>query len=259
MQLGTKRATLCINVNALCWACRYKSSMTSRRHSWRIIKKLEQRLSQSGALQSAAGETNHVNSVSSFSVKQESTDSSDDSRRNLNCVLNSQDLSEVEIKALAHFREAVKFEIESICYELIDLLRRHLLVHASETRNNEAQVFYLKLVGDYYRYLTEMSPSDRESEALDQANAYYNQALPLAYRCLKPPDPCRLSLVLNLSVFLFEILNKPDQACQLAKRGYDAAIGEVDGLPEKEQKESKLIMDLLRENLRLWTSIDDDD
>lgn len=218
--------------------------MTSRRNSWRIIKKLEHRLSM------ANGREDAPYASSFYSNRQESAESSDESRKQ------PQELGEVEKKALEHFRETVKSEIESICYELIDLLRRHLLVHARDTENKEAQVYYLKLIGDYYRYLTEMGARDRDSEVLNHANAYYNQALPLAYDFLKPADPCRLSLVLNLSVFLFEILNKPDQACQLAKKGYDAAIGEVDNLPHDERKESKLIMDLLRDNLRLWTSID---
>ena len=36
--------------------------------------------------------------------------------------------------------------------------------------------------------------------------------------------PLRLGLALNFSVFYYEILNAPDQACHLAKQAFDDAI-----------------------------------
>lgn len=37
-------------------------------------------------------------------------------------------------------------------------------------------------------------------------------------------------------------MNKPAEACKLAKSGFDAAIGELDGLGESQYKDSTLIM-----------------
>ena len=59
---------------------------------------------------------------------------------------------------------------------------------------------------------------------------------------------------MNFSVFYYEILNKPDNACQLAKQAFDDAISELDTLSEESYKDSTLIMQLLRDNLTLWTS-----
>lgn len=64
----------------------------------------------------------------------------------------------------------------------------------------------------------------------------------------------RLGLALNFSVFYFEILNAPDRACRLAKAAFDDAIAELDTLSEESYKDSTLIMQLLRDNLTLWTS-----
>jgi 14-3-3 protein beta/theta/zeta len=70
----------------------------------------------------------------------------------------------------------------------------------------------------------------------------------------KPTHPIRLGLALNFSVFYYEILNAPDRACHLAKQAFDDAIAELDTLNEDSYKDSTLIMQLLRDNLTLWTS-----
>ena len=55
-------------------------------------------------------------------------------------------------------------------------------------------------------------------------------------------------------MFYYEILNSPDRACRLAKGAFDDAIAELDTLEEDSYKDSTLIMQLLRDNLTLWTS-----
>lgn len=59
---------------------------------------------------------------------------------------------------------------------------------------------------------------------------------------------------MNFSVFYYEILNSPDRACHLAKQAFDDAIAELDSLSEESYRDSTLIMQLLRDNLTLWTS-----
>jgi len=73
---------------------------------------------------------------------------------------------------------------------------------------------------------------------------------------LTPTHPIRLGLALNFSVFYYEILNSPDRACHLAKQAFDDAIAELDSLSEESYRDSTLIMQLLRDNLTLWTSPD---
>ena len=70
--------------------------------------------------------------------------------------------------------------------------------------------------------------------------------------------PIRLGLALNFSVFYYEIMNKPDEACKLAKKAFDDAIAELDQLREDTYKDSTLIMQLLRDNLTVSVSVQAD-
>jgi hypothetical protein len=71
---------------------------------------------------------------------------------------------------------------------------------------------------------------------------------------LKSTHPIRLGLALNYSVFYYEILSSPDHVWKLAKDAFDNAIAELDCLEEDEYRDSATIMQLLRDNLTLWTS-----
>jgi 14-3-3 protein epsilon len=88
------------------------------------------------------------------------------------------------------------------------------------------------------------------------ANNYLQSATDVAQTELTPTHPIRLGLALNFSVFYYEILNSPDRACHLAKQAFDDAIAELDSLSEESYRDSTLIMQLLRDNLTLWTSSD---
>lgn len=55
-------------------------------------------------------------------------------------------------------------------------------------------------------------------------------------------------------MFYYEILNSPEVACRIAKQAFDNAIADLDCLEEDEYRDSATIMQLLRDNLTLWTS-----
>jgi hypothetical protein len=108
--------------------------------------------------------------------------------------------------------------------------------------------------GDYYRYLAEFKTGNERKEAADQSLKAYEAASNTAVTDLAPTHPIRLGLALNFSVFYYEILDSPERACHLAKQAFDEAIAELDTLSEESYKDSTLIMQLLRDNLTLWTS-----
>ena len=112
--------------------------------------------------------------------------------------------------------------------------------------------------GDYYRYFAEFEPS---ADHANKAKENYEAALEKATNAqdpLPPTHPIRLGLALNFSVCYFEILQQPEKACELAKNAFDDAISKLDTLDEASYKDRTLIMQLLRDNLTLWTQENQD-
>jgi len=153
------------------------------------------------------------------------------------------------------YRSKVEAELEKICGELLKLLDESLLPKDGTT---EGQVFYWKMAGDYYRYLAEFASGEDKRAKAQKAAEKYQQATKSG-QSLPATNPIRLGLALNYSVFFYEILNQPQEACTLAKSAFDDAISELDRLPEEEYKDATLIMQLIRDNLTLWTSDAADD
>jgi len=149
------------------------------------------------------------------------------------------------------YRENIEKELRDICLDVLDLLDKFLIPKAA---NPESKVFYLKMKGDYYRYLAEVAIGDDRNSVIEKSQQSYQEAFDIAKDKMQPTHPIRLGLALNFSVFYYEILNSPDKACQLAKEAFDDAIAELDTLNEDSYKDSTLIMQLLRDNLTLWTS-----
>ena len=138
-----------------------------------------------------------------------------------------------------------------MCGEILEALDAHLIPSASTC---EAAVFYLKMKADYLRYLAEFQSGDGRAAAAEKTLEAYTAAQDKALAELPSTNPIRLGLALNFSVFYYEVMSQPEKACSLAKQAFDEAIADLDTLGEDSYKDSALIMQLLRDNLTLWTS-----
>ncbi|GJJ06993.1 hypothetical protein Clacol_001191 [Clathrus columnatus] len=201
----------------------YKNVIGARRASWRIVSSIEQKEESKG--------------------------------------------NEQQVSMIKTYREKIETELAKICEDILEVLHVHLIPSAA---SGESKVFYHKMMGDYHRYLAEFATGDKRKESADKSLMSYKAASDVAVTELPPTHPIRLGLALNFSVFYYEILNSPDRfvffmvsryhtnelprACHLAKQAFDDAIAELDTLSEESYKDSTLIMQLLRDNLTLWTS-----
>lgn len=159
--------------------------------------------------------------------------------------------SEQHVTIIKDYRQKIENELERVCQDVLDVLDESLIPKAE---TGESKVFYYKMKGDYHRYLAEFASGNKRKLAATAAHDAYKNATDVAQTDLTPTHPIRLGLALNFSVFYYEILNSPDRACHLAKQAFDDAIAELDSLSEESYRDSTLIMQLLRDNLTLWTS-----
>eukprot|EP00732_Lithocolla_globosa_P003888 Lithocolla_globosa_v1_NODE_3314_length_1701_cov_2905.202793.p1 type:complete len:258 gc:universal NODE_3314_length_1701_cov_2905.202793:811-38(-) len=154
------------------------------------------------------------------------------------------------VPAITAYKAKILAELGKTCTEALDYITTKLLPHAQDTG---AKVFYHKMAGDYHRYMTEFQSEAEREKSADMGLGAYTSATTEAQQ-LATTDPIRLGLALNFSVFCYETMSDPEKACKMAKQAFDDAIADLDSLDENKYKDSTLIMQLLRDNLTLWTS-----
>merc|ERR1712110_173290 len=159
--------------------------------------------------------------------------------------------NEEQSKFATEYCVKVEGELQKICDTILGVLDTNLIPKASL---GESKVFYQKMKADYYRYIAEFRDGDQKAAAAENARKAYAEAAAVAEKDLAVTHPIRLGLALNYSVFQYEVLNQPDEACKMARTAFEDAIAELDNVAEDSYKDSTLIMQLLRDNLTLWTS-----
>merc|ERR1712032_102045 len=104
-----------------------------------------------------------------------------------------------------------------------ELLDKSLISKAS---TGESKVFYQKMKADYYRYIAEFKDGDKKANAAENARKAYEEASAVASSGLAVTHPIRLGLALNYSVFQYEVLGNPEEACKMARTAFEDAIAE---------------------------------
>jgi len=156
---------------------------------------------------------------------------------------------------IVEYKKKVETELISLCQRIIGNIEKNLLTKATD---NEAKVFYHKMTADYYRYMAENVEGDQKKTFGENSLKSYNYASNDAKQ-LAIGNPIRLGLALNFSVFYFEVMNDQKIACEIAKETLDLAKKELGNVDEEddEHKDAFSIINLLQENLNMWTSEDE--
>merc|ERR1739848_860962 len=148
------------------------------------------------------------------------------SRRASWCIISSVEQkegsksNEVNVGHCKEYRLKVEGELQQICDTILALLSNSLIPGAKDA---ESKVFYHKMKGDYYRYIAELTEGDKKSGAANKAKAAYDDAMGAASE-LAVTHPIRLGLALNFSVFHYEVLSNPEEACKMARTAFEDAI-----------------------------------
>jgi hypothetical protein len=149
--------------------------------------------------------------------------------------------------ALLGYKEGIETALTDNCQQIIDMINRHVL--DKKPTDGEAKCFFVKMVGDYYRYMTENAKDAKLASAKDNALKAYQDAMAIT---LPPCSPIKLGLALNFSVFHYEGMKDSKMAVDLADKALTDALDKIDELEEDEFRDAKSIIELLKENLTLW-------
>lgn len=147
--------------------------------------------------------------------------------------------------------KAVEEEYNEIINLMHDILDNYLIPNSKKA---EAQVFYMKLKADYYRYKAEYAKGEDLEAAIDMAEQAYNEAYMLAEDELPITSINRVGLSLNFSLFYYEQKNMIDEAIVIARNCFDDAIKVVDDIDADKAKDYILLVQLLKENSIFWST-----
>jgi len=155
---------------------------------------------------------------------------------------------------IVEYKKKIEKELEELCEKIIKNIDTSLLTRATD---DESKVFYHKMKADYYRYIAENIEPERKKTFADKSLGSYEEAMNTANN-LDITNPIRLGLALNFSVFYYEVIGDQDKACNIAKETITKAnepLSNVDA-DDEEHKDAISIINLLQENLNMWTSED---
>lgn len=145
---------------------------------------------------------------------------------------------------LRGFRAKIEEELASLLSQYISLINN---VFLNDPSNENSKILFLKMKADYLRYLAEIQRT--QIQIVQDA---YAQAYKAAKSLLNPAHPLRTGIVLNYSVFYFEIVGNKLSAKEIAKLGYEEAIAAIKTLPSDEREDTMEILNLISANLKNW-------
>ncbi|CAF2837088.1 unnamed protein product [Rotaria sp. Silwood2] len=154
--------------------------------------------------------------------------------RTMSTIEQKAEGSERKRQMAKEYREKIENELKDTCQELLTLLDKYLIPKATTA---ESRVFYLKMKGDYYRYLAEVATGSKRQKMAEESQRAYNDGLDAAKNQMPATHPIRLGLVLNFSVFHYEILNESDVACRLAKQLWTSDESNIDNVNQHEEQQ----------------------
>ena len=150
---------------------------------------------------------------------------------------------------VTELKNILEKELGDLCERMLRLIDQYLL---KKTTSTESKVFYLKMKGDYYRYLAEFTSGDKHGQVSNQSLIAYKEANDLAAE-LACTNPIKLGLALNFSVFYYEVMNDPATACQIANQAFQEGIQQLEKIEDDQYKDSTTILQLLKENIDMWS------
>lgn len=146
-------------------------------------------------------------------------------------------------QSLASMRSLIETEVLKRCSHMLFLLDLLLDKAASA----EKRVTYLKMKGLYAGYACETHLKGSK-EFAEKGLLAYRDALNVARTELSPLHVLLSDVVLNLSIFYYEVMQDRESACALVQ----STLSEATQYQASLSREVLFVLQLLRDNLALW-------
>lgn len=150
---------------------------------------------------------------------------------------------------MGDYKRRIEEELYRNCDDIIATIRSSVLSNSSD---DESRAFFLKMIGDYCRYIAESAKEERLAKTKTDALGAYQEACQIAEKSLNACNSIRLGLALNFSVFHYEVMQDVRKACELGDKALQDALDKLDDCDEETFRDAQSIIELLRENLSLW-------
>jgi hypothetical protein len=150
---------------------------------------------------------------------------------------------------LLDYRKQLESNITDLAKGTIEMVQKKLIPRTNDT---SMRGLLFKMMGDFWRYLAEIQRGYDRRESANKSLAAYQEAEDLIVASTGPAAAVRLSLLLNMAIFRFEILSEPDDALALAKKAYDEGIAAVDSLREEAYADSILLLQMIHRTMAAW-------
>ena len=159
--------------------------------------------------------------------------------------------NKTQIESIHQVKKSIENDITKIIEEIISIIDKYLEPNAQDT---EIKVFYMKLKADYLRYKCEYTSGKEFTEACSKAEKIYKEAYDISNKSIPISSSTRLGLALNYSVFYYEIKGLKEEAMKIAKNAFEESMKILDVLEKSRPKDTILIIQLMKENLILWSN-----
>ena len=148
-------------------------------------------------------------------------------------------------------KEKIQSELKTIFQDIHSIIDRYLIPNAQDS---ESKILYMKLKADYFRYHCEFAEGDEFEEVSNNARKMYKQTFDLAEKELPLYNEVRLGLILNYSVFEYDIMDNKNEGYEMALKTYNDTMKILDDVEKKRASENLLLIQLIKENINIWSN-----
>ena len=156
-----------------------------------------------------------------------------------------------QVPHIKEIKKHIEAELKKIFEDLHRIVDKFLLPKAEDA---ESKVFYLRLKGDHYRYLCEITKEKDFEKNVELAEKVYKEAYEISEKNLTFINSTRVGLCLNMAVFYYEVKGDKKEGCKIAKKAFEESMKYLDDLEKFKSKDVLLLIQLLKENLIFWSS-----